>query len=133
MEEEWRLHRETLDHNKVNVWLELGGNIGALCGPKSDGLIAFVIDARPHYSIKNDLEFYRSFGTLVNFSRNGFQVIYRTDDRERAEMRFSNFYDLNYDTDSVRYTNHFIVLPPSKVDGKSYWSLDEGMIPIREI
>ncbi|MFI5420057.1 MAG: hypothetical protein ACHQ1H_03735 [Nitrososphaerales archaeon] len=127
------LHNEALDYEAADDWLKRGGNIGAACGPQSNGLIAFVIDARPHYSIKNDLAFYRSFGTLVNFSRYGFQVIYRTDDRERAEMFFSNFYDLKADADSVRFSNEYVVLPPSKVDGKFYSSLDEGLTPIKQI
>ena len=133
LEEDWQSRLETSDNGEIDVWLEGGGNIGAMCGTHSNGLIAFVIHARPHYSIKSDLQFYRSFGTLINFSRNGFQVIYRTENRERAEMLFSNFYDLDYAVDSIRYTDQYILLPPSKVEGKFYWSLDEGMTPIKQI
>jgi hypothetical protein len=48
-------------------------------------------------------------------------------------MFFSNFYDLKADADSVRFSNEYVVLPPSKVDGKFYSSLDEGLTPIRQI
>lgn len=64
--------------------------------------------------------YFRAFGTWVQFTPHGFHVFYRGEfPHSRGEYQFG------IEADTIRHGDMYVLIAPSKVDGKSYWWLDD--------
>ena len=68
--------------------------------------------------IRDNIEYYRSFGTCIQFSPHGYHVFYRGDpacviDTDKIKP------------ETIRHGDMYALIAPSKIDGKSYWWLDD--------
>src|SRR5487761_77481 len=137
---DWVNEKITLDRAKWWIGKENNGNLGVVCGEQSNGLIVFDYDARPKLTseIINTL---RTLQTLIAFSPRGLHIYFKTKDEVKAREKFQLRIDgKRQEPDKIRWTNGYVVIPPSKVKNgsgelKSYWFLDDTRLPqvIREI
>jgi hypothetical protein len=71
-----------------------------------------------------DIAFWK---TLVAFTPRGIHAYFRG---TPAQFK-ANYPGTNYDT--LRYTAQYAIIPPSRVNGKAYWWLDNGKSEIRQL
>ena len=71
--------------------------------------------------INDNIESYRDYGTLIQFSPHGFHIFLRCND-PLNEFIVTKFADPKPDT--IRHGDMYVLIAPSKIDGKSYWWLD---------
>ena len=117
-------------------FLHEGYNLAVVAGEQSqkNGLNLAIADYDNRLGptiAQSTLNIYRQFGTLLCFTPHGFHVYYRTNNPRELSRRLDVHRRLDvrlrYATrDTVRYTGMYALLPPSKVNGKSYWWLDNG-------
>ncbi|SRR6266702_6331954 len=136
-----------LAHSSLNTWTKNQSpyNLGVMCGRKSEKnglpLYGFDFDAkrmpsRKRPDIKENLEWYRSWDTWVNFTPSGgFHVLFRCEPRsfEWKQARYLEGMvrslprtDFHSGLNLVRKENGMLCIPPSVRDGRAYFWLDNA-------
>ena len=106
------------DTGSALEWIEKGGNIAV----RLDDYVAFDIDTKP-YPVKGNLDFYRRYNTLVQFTRRGYHVVFTNTNklsREKVTRIFltkypNSGYGNNSRKDCLHMGNQYIALAPSKI------------------
>jgi hypothetical protein len=134
---DWTKEKLTLDHAKY--WVnQKKGNLAVVCGEQSkdsigNGLIVFDYDTRPKLTAEI-IDKLRKLKTLICFTPKGMHIYFRTKDEVRAKQKVRIFLDgKQLIQDKVRWTNGYVLIPPSKVRNdsglKTYWFLDDSNLP----
>ena len=122
----WYLKGTALTQEQTLDWIKNeNGNIGCCC----DNIIDFDCDSKPRGTISENLEYYRQFKTAVVFSPHGFHVFYKMEKPKPLDAPSS----LKLFLESIRIGRMYFLLPPSKVNGKGYWPLDNFAQGIQKI
>src|SRR6266571_3285680 len=110
-----------LSYMETRQFIKDGFNIAVV----AKDLWIFDYDKRESHPISD----YRDFKTLVQFTPHGFHVFLRSID----ETKIKNWSILVPDNepDTIRHGDMYCLIAPSKIDGKSYWWLDDMKGEIR--
>ena len=107
----------SLSYMEAKQFIKEGYNIGVV----AKDLFILDFDMRIRDSVPFNVDTYRDFGTCVQFTPRGFHVFLRCPDVLNQNL-LSKFNTPEPDT--IRHGDMYALLAPSKVDGKSYWWLD---------
>lgn len=107
-------NRYSLSYNEARGFINGGFNLAVV----AKDLWIFDYDKRilpvgPHYRVYN---------TWIQFTPNGFHVFYRNGDTMKDIRERLPFYA---EPDTIRHGDMYALVAPSKVDGHSYWWLDD--------
>jgi len=119
--------KRSISYLKARDWINHDqGNIAVVTG---HGLTILDYDKRPG-RITENIEFFRSYKTLLCFTPRGYHVYYQSEKKpSKAQVKKRS---LTEGLESVRWENQYTLLPPSSVDGRAYWWLDSMKQPLRE-
>jgi hypothetical protein len=126
-----------LTYQEAVTRVKYGNNLAVVCGKQSKGLLCVDIDERKQgVFIKEDLDYYRSFNTLVDFSRHGYHVWYRTEQKRiRNAKEFLQKKGLTFreNVNTIRWDNQYVLICPSQIDSWIYNWLDNWKQGLRVI
>lgn len=119
----WTDPETALSYSDALTWLEKGGNL-ALCLRDH---VAFDFDQRP-YSITDNVDFYRQFNTIVQFTPRGYHIIYKNKSNDPLRAFKSMYPNAQFDKengDRLKTGNAYIVLAPSRVKNPEKYDTDQ--------
>ncbi|SRR6266567_1520720 len=115
-----------IDHaSQALTWLRRGYNLAVVAGEQSENSQGplLIVD----FDFRGSLSEVAYWKTLCAFSPHGVHVYFRG----TSEQFKANYPGAKFDT--LRYTAQYALIPPSKINGKAYWWLDNGRTEIRKL
>lgn len=123
---EWQSKPE--DQYLMEYVVKRGVNLAVVAGRQSanDKGELVILDFDKREIPTTNIEWYRHFRTPICFTPHGFHIYLRM--KKFNEKLVSAFLDVHCcssnNLDSIRRSSMYALLPPSRVEGKSYWWLD---------
>ena|SRR5438445_4040700 len=103
-----------LSYNETKQYIKNGYNIAVVAKDM------WILDYdRPVWTpkIRDNIDYYRSFKTVIQFTPHGYHVFYKGQNPLLLNQCAK--------PETVRHGDMYALIAPSKIDGKSYWWLDD--------
>jgi len=115
----------SLSYMETRQWIIDGYNIAVVAKD------LYILDYDRKETVKEKIDWYREFGTITQFSPRGYHLFFKSKEnlspKELVNLFLFMFprHGIMKEPETIRHGDMYTLIAPSKIDGKSYWWLDD--------